>query len=200
MKKLFIFTLSYIFYSCSGSSTGPENTELPSIQNYQFNIDEDSQLVSTLPKTNNSSRGLTYTIKTNPLNGQVNVIAGDFTYTPNLNFFGEETFNYSISNNDKSTEDGTVSINIRPINDAPIVEENINFFVTTGDNFLTLTGFDVDNDNLFFRITSFTGSGSLEIDLLNQVKYNGPGNTFFDYVANDGTVDSNKGRVSIIPQ
>tara|TARA_B100000902_G_scaffold198468_1_gene189353 strand:- start:99 stop:701 length:603 start_codon:yes stop_codon:yes gene_type:complete len=200
MTKLFIFTLSYIFYSCSGSSTGPENTELPLIQNYQFNIDEDSQLVSTLPKTNNSSRGLTYTIKTNPLNGQVNIIAGDFTYTPNLNFFGEETFNYSISNNDQSTEDGTVSINIRPINDAPIVEENINFFVTTGDNFLTLTGFDVDNDNLFFRITSFTGSGSLEIDLFNQVKYNGPGNTFFDYVANDGTVDSNKGRVSIIPQ
>ena len=66
MTKLFIFTLSYIFYSCSGSSTGPENTELPLIQNYQFNIDEDSQLVSTLPKTNNSSRGLTYTIKTNP--------------------------------------------------------------------------------------------------------------------------------------
>ncbi len=200
MTKLFIFTLSCIFYSCSGSSTGPENTELPLIQNYQFNIDEDSQLVSTLPKTNNSSRGLTYTIKTNPLNGQVNIIAGDFTYTPNLNFFGEETFDYSISNNDKSTEDGTVSINIRPINDAPIVEENINFFVTTGDNFFTLTGFDVDNDNLSFRITSFTGSGSLEIDLLNQVKYNGPGDTFFDYVANDGKVDSNKGRVSIIPQ
>ena len=155
-------------------------------------------MTSYFPKTDNSSRGLTYNIDSGPLNGQLTISAGNFTYIPNSNFFGLDSFTYSISNNDETTELGTVTINVQPVNDAPTVE-NIDFFITSGDNVLILTGNDIDNDNLVFTIVSFPTSGSLDLDL-NQVTYNGPAGTFFDYVANDGIVNSNKGRVSIISQ
>lgn len=198
MKKVCITIITLLLIHCSDSTAGPSNTQLPLIENYQLEVNEDSQLNSSFPKTDNSSRGLTYNIDSGPSNGQLNITAGNFTYIPNSNFFGIDSFTYSISNNDDSTDPGTVIINVLPINDAPTVE-NVDFFITTGDNLLILTGNDIDNDNLVFTIVSFPTSGSLELDL-NQVTYNGPAGTFFDYVANDGTINSNKGRVSIISQ
>jgi|TARA_A200000113_G_scaffold14236_1_gene12888 hypothetical protein len=198
MKKSYIAIFTLLLIHCSDSTTGPSNTQLPLIEDYQLEVAEDSQLTSSFPKTNNSSRGLTYNIDSEPTNGQLNISAGNFTYIPNLNFFGIDSFTYSISNNDESTDSGTVTINVLPVNDAPTVE-NVDFFITSGDNLLILTGNDIDNDNLYFTIVRFPTSGSLDLDI-NQVTYNGPAGTFFDYVANDGTVDSNKGRVSIISQ
>jgi hypothetical protein len=198
MKKVCITIITLLLIYCSESTAGPSNTQLPLIENYQLEVNEDSQLNSSFPKTDNSSRGLTYNIDSGPSNGQLNITAGNFTYIPNSNFFGIDSFTYSISNNDDSTDIGTVIINVLPINDAPTVE-NVDFFITTGDNLLILTGNDIDNDNLVFTIVSFPSSGSLDLDI-NQVTYNGPAGTFFDYVANDGTINSNKGRVSIISQ
>tara|TARA_B100000927_G_C16451026_1_gene463831 strand:- start:444 stop:1040 length:597 start_codon:yes stop_codon:yes gene_type:complete len=198
MRKLCIAVLTFLLINCSDSTAGPSNTQLPLIEDYQLEVNEDGQLTSYFPKTDNSSRGLTYNIDSGPLYGQLTISAGNFTYIPNSNFFGLDFFTYSISNNDETTEPGTVTINVQPVNDAPTVE-NIDFFITSGDNVLILTGNDIDNDNLFFTIVRFPTSGSLDLDL-NQVTYNGPAGNFFDYVANDGIVNSNKGRVSIISQ
>lgn len=86
MKKSYIAIFTLLLIHCSDSTTGPSNTQLPLIEDYQLEVAEDSQLTSSFPKTNNSSRGLTYNIDSEPTNGQLNISAGNFTYIPNLNF------------------------------------------------------------------------------------------------------------------
>ncbi len=56
-----------------------------------------------------------------PSNGQL-VRNGDdtFTYTPDLNFFGSDSFDYTIENGEGATSDTTVTITVDPVNDGPI--------------------------------------------------------------------------------
>ena len=202
MKKninLFLMFTILSFLACDNNAAGPDKpTQIPEIINFDLEVNEDSQITFSLPKTDNSSSGLTYTISENPQNGNLNIVAGNLTYIPNPNFFGIESFSYTISNESNSSILGDIVINVLPVNDSPIVQ-NGSFFITSGDNIMTLEGEDIDDENLVFRIVVFPSSGTLDLDI-DQVTYNGPGGTSFDYVANDGEIDSNRGRISIISQ
>ncbi len=66
-----------------------------------------------------NSGGLTF--QTQPANGSVVQNAnGTITYTPDLNFNGVETFNYTLTNVSGTSTTATVTINVSPDNDAPI--------------------------------------------------------------------------------
>lgn len=57
----------------------------------------------------------TYTITTNPLNGTItsfNPTTGAFTYTPNSNYSGSDTFSYTVSNSAGTSAPMTVSVNV----------------------------------------------------------------------------------------
>ena len=202
MKKIinsFMIFTTLSFLACDNNTAGPDKpSQIPEIINFDLEVNEDSQITFSLPKTDNSSSGLTYTISENPQNGNINIVAGNLTYIPNPNFFGNESFSYTISNESNSSNLGGIVINVLPVNDPPIVQ-NGTFFITSGENIMTLEGEDIDDENLVFKIVVFPSSGTLDLDI-NQVTYNGPGGTSFDYVANDGEIDSNKGRIRIISQ
>jgi subtilisin-like proprotein convertase family protein len=61
------------------------------------------------------------TITTGPANGTASVDAqGRVVYTPNLNYFGTDSLQYTIRDNRGGTSlPGAVTINITPVNDAP---------------------------------------------------------------------------------
>lgn len=198
INSFFLLT-ALIFLSCNNNTAGPDKpTQIPEIINFNLEVNEDSQITFALPKTDSSSSGLTYTIIENPQNGILSIVAGNLTYAPSPNYFGIESFSYTISNESNSSDLGSVVINVLPVNDAPIVQ-NKSFFITSGNNVMTLEGEDIDNENLYFSIVNYPSEGSLDLDI-NQVTYNGPGGKFFDYVANDGELNSNIGRISIISQ
>ena len=46
---------------------------------------------------------------------------GSFTYTPNANFFGTDSFTYAITDGNGGTAQATVNINVTSVNDAPTV-------------------------------------------------------------------------------
>ena len=55
--------------------------------------------------------------------GTITTVGGITTYRPSANFFGTDTFTYTISDNATPTEltaVGTVTINVTPVNDAPV--------------------------------------------------------------------------------
>jgi hypothetical protein len=59
--------------------------------------------------------------------GSVSVANGNFVYTPPLNFFGDDTFTYTITDDgttsgslDPHSDTGTIAITVTPVNDAPI--------------------------------------------------------------------------------
>ncbi|MCO6456861.1 MAG: tandem-95 repeat protein [Pirellulaceae bacterium] len=58
--------------------------------------------------------------------GTVNVVNGgtSLSYTPVPNFFGVETFNYTISNGVGGTATATVTVNVFEVNDAPVAGDD----------------------------------------------------------------------------
>src|SRR5690606_34397942 len=62
---------------------------------------------------------------------------GSFTYTPNTNFFGSDSFTYQASDGNVASNPVTVTITIDPVNDAPVaVADGYN---TDEDTPLTIT-------------------------------------------------------------
>ncbi|MEO0356529.1 MAG: Ig-like domain-containing protein, partial [Cyanobacteria bacterium P01_A01_bin.3] len=78
------------------------------------------------------SDDLTVLGNTDPSNGDVVVNAdGTFTYTPNANFVGTDTFIYTISDGNGGTDTATVTITVNP--DAPINSGTPGDDIVTGD-------------------------------------------------------------------
>ena len=64
---------------------------------------------------------LTYTITTPLANGTLTPTGtpGHYTYTPNANFTGPDSFTYTVSDG-TLTDTGTVSVTVTPVNDPPM--------------------------------------------------------------------------------
>jgi len=71
---------------------------------------------------------------------------GSFTYTPNSNFFGTDTFTYVASDGMDDSNISTVTITVNAVNDPPMSDPNGSYIGTVGSN------------------VSFDGSGSSDID------------------------------------
>ncbi|TMP78901.1 hypothetical protein CWB73_15390 [Pseudoalteromonas phenolica] len=89
-----------------------------------------------------------------PEHGVLTIFAnGEFTYTPNGNFYGLDTFRYQIKNPQGAIDEANVSIKIKKINSDPIALFN-EFYVlqnsslTLVGNELILNDIDFDGDSL----------------------------------------------------
>ncbi|MDP1835102.1 MAG: tandem-95 repeat protein, partial [Chlamydiales bacterium] len=66
------------------------------------------------------SATLTASLITGPIHGTVALSAnGDFTYTPVANFFGTDSFTYSVTDAGGATDVASVTITVTSVNDAP---------------------------------------------------------------------------------
>jgi hypothetical protein len=87
------------------------------------------------------------------------------TYTPSMNWSGEDTFTYHATDNNGNCGTATVTVTVNPINDAPVADaQNL----TTNEDIplaVTLTGSDVEDDELGYLIFDGPAHGTLsEID------------------------------------
>src|SRR3546814_18750714 len=67
---------------------------------------------------------LAVTILTGPVSGTLtppDAPGGSWTYTPDADFFGDDSFTYSISDALNPPAIATVSIPVTPVNDAPVL-------------------------------------------------------------------------------
>ena len=161
---------------------------------------EDTALAITLVATDVDSASLTYTIVSGPSNGTLSGTAPNLIYTPNLDYFGPDSFSLSASDGSAVSNIATVVITINPINDAPLAASQS---VTTNEDepvSITLAATDVDSGALTFTILSGPSHGTLSGTAPNviytpELNYNGP--DAFTYVASDGAATSNIATVSI---
>ena len=78
-----------------------------------------------------------------PFNGSISSVSWFFTYTPDSNFNGVDSFTYKAFDGENYSEQATVNIVISPDNDAPImtpisdqsINEDSNFFYVFGPRF-----------------------------------------------------------------
>ncbi|HIF9452407.1 TPA: retention module-containing protein, partial [Photobacterium damselae] len=126
---------------------------------------EETAVTGQLTATDVDGDNLTFKPGTNPENGQVTVNAdGSWEYVPNTDFNGEDSFTVVVDDGNGGTDTITVTVNVTPVNDAPVGEN-----VTTETQEETavsgqLTATDVDGDNLTFKPGTNPENGSVTIN------------------------------------
>lgn len=93
---------------------------------------------------------------TNGLNGSATLSGDTITYTPNKDFFGSDSFSYSISDGNGGTATGKVNVEVSNTNDAPVAvinqQSNNNLYTVDSTlSFNALSSIDVDGDPLSYQ-------------------------------------------------
>ena len=96
--------------------------DAPTLDNYTVTTKEDVSVYGTVLGTDMENDPLTYSKITDPANGTVTVNAdGTFTYTPDDNYYGEDSFTVEVNDghDEHNTGEGTVTIIVTSANDKP---------------------------------------------------------------------------------
>ena len=144
---------------------------------------------------------LTATQVTSPANGDLTLTGnGSFTYQPDADFHGTDSFTYKANNGTEDSNSATVSITVNSVNDAPVCSGiNLNTSRNT-IGWADPSCSDVDGDALTFSIASQPahGSAALHSGQLRFIPvYNYFGPDAFTYQASDGSASSNSASVSV---
>ncbi len=99
---------------------------------------------------------------------------GTITYTPSPNFFGEDSFIYTVSDGNGGTDQATVTISINSVNDAPVAQPDS--ATTTEDKavILAVIANDADLDGDSVTVSGFVAgpaNGTVAITTDGQISY-----------------------------
>jgi hypothetical protein len=96
----------------------------PIAEDVNVELVEGNDYSSTLPKEDAEGDKLNYSLKDNAENGTVTITAeGEYTYTPNTSFFGEDKFTYEVTDTFNDVVIGVVYLTIEA---KPAVEPSAN--------------------------------------------------------------------------
>ncbi|QZA81615.1 retention module-containing protein [Deefgea piscis] len=94
----------------------------PNTGTYTHNVPEDTVVIGKVNGADVDGDTLTFTQASNPANGKVVVNAdGSYTYTPNLDYIGSDSFTVTVSDGKGGTALATVNINLTPVDDASVL-------------------------------------------------------------------------------
>ena len=96
-------------------------------------------------------------------NGSVTFSGGIVTYTPNANFSGSDTINYTISDGNGGTDSATVAVTVTEQNDPPVANNDTATVVEDSrNNVINVTANDTDPDRDTLTVTAASAqSGSV---------------------------------------
>ncbi|MCF7456152.1 Ig-like domain-containing protein [Vibrio sp. A1-1] len=83
--------------------------------------EEEIPLTITLNGNDAEGSSLSYQIVTSPVNGNVTVTGNHAVYTGNSNFFGQDSFTYSVSDGELTSGVALVTITVNNVNDSPVI-------------------------------------------------------------------------------
>jgi hypothetical protein len=110
--------------------------EAPVATPQSVTVDEDSSVPVTLTATDLNGDTLTYSIVTPPTNGALSGDSPNFTYTPDPNFSGADSFTFKASDLTSDSAPATVSLTVNPLQE----------FTQWLDTFGVTDGSDGDTD------------------------------------------------------
>ncbi|MCH2210576.1 MAG: Ig-like domain-containing protein, partial [Fuerstiella sp.] len=180
-----------------------ENTA-PEADDLSVSGDEDTDISGQLTASDAELNPVTFVGATSPTNGSVVVNSnGTFTYTPNANFNGADSFTFTVS--DGSLEDvGNVNITVNAVNDRPLANDVAISAIEDGpavDGNFSVTDVDTSDTHTFAITTTPTegtvtdnGNGTFTFDPGTAFQDLGAGqtrNVTFDYTATDSSGAAN---------
>jgi VCBS repeat-containing protein len=148
---------------------------------------------------------LTFHAVTQPSHGSVTgCLDGTCTYTPAANYVGADSFTFQATDNGTpplTSNTATVSITVTAVNHAPVAHDQAISLIEDIPRVFDLNATDVDGNALTYVVDTQPAHGSVLCTTAGHCTYtpdlNSDAADSFTWHANDGTVDSNTGTVSI---
>ncbi|MBL9038383.1 MAG: tandem-95 repeat protein, partial [Archangium sp.] len=138
--------------------------DAPVAQGLKLSTKEDEAVSGTVIAKDIDGDALTFTLGDKPARGVVTVgEGGKVTYTPNADTNGADRFVIVVSDG-KASANAQVDVEVKPINDAPVVAEAKLSGVEDTLASLTLSASDVDGDALTWSITKPPSHGTARVD------------------------------------
>ncbi|MEM7032083.1 MAG: Ig-like domain-containing protein [Chloroflexota bacterium] len=186
----------------------------PQANHDQFSINEDTQeaLLSVLlndtdPNTDDILS--LFAVGSTEQGGTVVIVnSTQISYSPLADFFGTDTFTYTVTDNQGLQATASVTVNVSNVNDLPIAIGDV-YTMTEDDGWLSLPvlsndTFAPDQNEQLTVIDAIvsTTQGSVQISGTNLIFFkpaeNFSGTAIVDYTINDGMPDSNASAEAVI--
>ena len=186
--------------------TVTEVNAAPVAQDLTATTPEETPVDVTLVASDAEEDELTYTLVAQPAHGTVILVGTTATYTPALNFVGEDSFTYKANDGLVDSNTATVTITITAVNDAPMAVDDE--YTVAENETLTITApgvlgndSDVDGDTLSAILVDTVSNGTLELSANGSFIYTPDtyfnGTDSFTYKAKDAVLESDLAVVTI---
>jgi PKD repeat protein len=181
--------------------------DAPISNDQSISTNEDTAVGITLTASDEEGGTLTFSLVSNPSNGVLTGSGASLTYTPNVNFNGQDSFTFKANDGTSDSNIATITISVGSVNDGPNVQilQPHSTFVEGEVVFVNSSASDVENDPLTFTLnfgdgTILTGNVVNNQVIANYI-YNTPGIYTLSITVTDtgGLTDTDTVQVTILP-
>jgi len=178
----------------------------PVAENIIFSTNEDSSSNGNLKGSDIDGDSINYAIVNNPAKGSVSIINasnGTFSYAPQPNYYGNDTFTFKVSDGKIDSNVATVDVTIHSVNDPPISENSTLVLNMNDEKSATLNATDIDQDSLTYYVSANGKKGTVTIidSKTGAYKYiareGAVGDDTFTFYVSDGQSNSNIASVNV---
>ncbi|MCE8546801.1 tandem-95 repeat protein [Ruegeria pomeroyi] len=171
-----------------------------------FVVGEDGSVAGSVLENDSDIEGdaLAVVLTTAPTHGTLTMLPdGRFTYAPDANFTGTDSFVYTVSDGNGGADTATVTVTVTGVNDAPVAVDDTVSVAEDGSVSIAVLGndSDPDGDSLTVSGASDPANGSVVVNADNTLSYtpdaNFNGTDTFTYTVSDGNGGADTATVTV---
>jgi len=147
---------------------------------------------------------LEITSLTQPLQGTaVTTSTSNIRYTPDPDYYGEDSFSYTVTDSTGKDGTGNITVDVIPVNDSPLASGDVLFTNedTAAEINLLANDTDPDDENLILELIENPASGNVEILTGGRCRYTPfadfSGTDVFTYQISDSSNASSTAQVDV---
>jgi hypothetical protein len=182
-----------------GDSTPPPTP--PTANAASVTLDEDTQALGTLTGVAGEGGSLSFSVQTQPSNGGLSVSGADYTYTPDPDFFGTDSFMFIVTESGRNSAPAMVTLNVTGINDAPTAANSNATTNEDTDLMGNVSATDVDGDTLTLSVATQAANGIVSAGIGTEFTFTPNANFFgtdsFTFTISDGMETTAPATVTI---
>ena len=176
----------------------------PTITGTDFTVAEETLYSDTINVFDADGDAPTYGVQSDASNGTLTITGNIFSYTPDTDFVGSDTFSLWVSDNGGTNKSiANYNATVTNVNDAPTISPSA---ITTNEDQAassTIVANDVDNDTLTYGLSSDASNGTVVVTVTTGAftytpdsNYNGS-DSFVLWVSDDDGTTSMTGTYNV---